>query len=126
MRALSIYFIRHGLAAERGAAWPDDTKRPLIPRGVARLRKEAAALRALGIGFDAQLRTQCCDPGDDAEPFQQFAFVLGVGSDDAGDVADHLLHESPCLGRLGGLGGVIRHDETTISTERAAWRDSAI
>jgi phosphohistidine phosphatase len=55
MRALSIYFIRHGLAAERGAAWPDDTKRPLIPRGVARLRKEAAALRALGLGFDVIL-----------------------------------------------------------------------
>jgi phosphohistidine phosphatase len=55
MRTLSIYLVRHGLAAERGAAWPDDTKRPLVPQGVAGLRKEAKALRALSITFDAIL-----------------------------------------------------------------------
>jgi phosphohistidine phosphatase len=55
MRTLSIYLVRHGLAAERGAAWPDDTKRPLVPRGIARLRKEAVALKALGITFDTIL-----------------------------------------------------------------------
>jgi phosphohistidine phosphatase len=55
MRTLSIYLVRHGLVAERGEAWPDDTKRPLVPKGVARLRKEAQALRALSITFDAIL-----------------------------------------------------------------------
>src|SRR5918995_6884068 len=55
MRTLSIYLVRHGLAAERGEAWPDDTKRPLVPKGVARLRKEAQALRALSITFDTIL-----------------------------------------------------------------------
>jgi phosphohistidine phosphatase len=55
MRTLSIYLVRHGLAAERGPAWPDDTKRPLVPRGVARLRKEAQALRALSVVFDTIL-----------------------------------------------------------------------
>jgi phosphohistidine phosphatase SixA len=24
-----LYFVRHGLAEERGEAWPEDTKRPL-------------------------------------------------------------------------------------------------
>jgi phosphohistidine phosphatase len=55
MRTLSIYLVRHGLAAERGSAWPDDTKRPLVPRGIARLRKEAVALKALAVTFDTIL-----------------------------------------------------------------------
>jgi len=55
MRTLSLYLVRHGLAAERGAEWPDDGKRPLVPRGVARLRKEAAALKTLDVTFDVIL-----------------------------------------------------------------------
>ena len=55
MPTLSIYLVRHGLAAERGAAWPDDGKRPLVPRGVERLREETAALKAMAITFDAIL-----------------------------------------------------------------------
>jgi phosphohistidine phosphatase len=55
MRTLSLYLVRHGLAAERGAAWPDDTKRPLVPRGIQRLRKEAAALKVLATTFDTIL-----------------------------------------------------------------------
>lgn len=50
-----LYLIRHGLAAERGDAWPDDTKRPLTQKGIARLRREARALRALGVSFDVVL-----------------------------------------------------------------------
>jgi phosphohistidine phosphatase len=55
MPNFSVYLVRHGLAAERGSAWPDDSKRPLVPRGIARLRKEAAALKALAITFDTIL-----------------------------------------------------------------------
>jgi phosphohistidine phosphatase len=55
MRTLSLYLVRHGLAAERGAAWPADTKRPLVPRGIQRLRKEAAALKVLATTFDTIL-----------------------------------------------------------------------
>jgi phosphohistidine phosphatase len=50
-----LYLIRHGLAEERGPAWPDDTRRPLTDRGMARLRKEARALDAMGVVFDAVL-----------------------------------------------------------------------
>ena len=52
MATLQLYLIRHGVAAERGEDYPDDSKRPLTNSGINRLRKEAKALDALEIGFD--------------------------------------------------------------------------
>ena len=52
MAMLEVYLIRHGVAEERGKDWPDDSKRPLTPEGIARLRKEARGLNRLGLGFD--------------------------------------------------------------------------
>jgi phosphohistidine phosphatase len=52
MATLELYLIRHGLAAERGDEYPDDSKRPLTSDGIASLRKEAKALDGLDIGFD--------------------------------------------------------------------------
>jgi phosphohistidine phosphatase len=49
---LEVYLIRHGLAAERGKDWPDDSKRPLTPEGLVSLRKEARALNKLEVTFD--------------------------------------------------------------------------
>jgi len=49
---LELYLIRHGVAAERGEEFPDDSKRPLTNAGISRLRKEAKALDALGVAFD--------------------------------------------------------------------------
>jgi phosphohistidine phosphatase len=46
-----LYLIRHGIAEERGEAWPDDAKRPLTDRGIARLKKEARGLAQLGVTF---------------------------------------------------------------------------
>lgn len=50
-----LYLIRHGLAAERGENYPDDTKRPLTSRGIQKLRREAKALNALDVSFDVIL-----------------------------------------------------------------------
>ncbi len=50
-----LYLIRHGVAAERGDAYPDDTKRPLTSAGMQKLRKEAKALLALDVTFDVIL-----------------------------------------------------------------------
>jgi phosphohistidine phosphatase len=47
-----IYLIRHGLAEERGDAWPDDAKRPLTGEGKSALRKIARGLARRGVGFD--------------------------------------------------------------------------
>ena len=52
MAMLEVYLIRHGLAAERGKDWPDDSKRPLTPEGLVSLRKEARALNKLEVTFD--------------------------------------------------------------------------
>jgi phosphohistidine phosphatase len=50
-----LYLIRHGLAAERGENYPDDTKRPLTTRGIQRLKRESKALLALDVTFDVIL-----------------------------------------------------------------------
>jgi phosphohistidine phosphatase len=52
MATLELYLIRHGLAADRGKEYPDDSKRPLTNEGITRLRKEAKALDALGVAFE--------------------------------------------------------------------------
>jgi len=52
MAMLELYLIRHGVAAERGKEWPDDSKRPLTPDGIARLRRIARGLNALEVTFD--------------------------------------------------------------------------
>jgi phosphohistidine phosphatase len=50
-----LYIIRHGLAEERGEAWPDDNKRPLTPDGVSRMRKAARGLARIGVTIDIVL-----------------------------------------------------------------------
>jgi phosphohistidine phosphatase len=50
-----LYLIRHGIAAERGPQYPDDTKRPLTTQGIARLRREADGLVQLDVQFDVVL-----------------------------------------------------------------------
>jgi phosphohistidine phosphatase len=50
-----LYLIRHGVAEERGEAWPDDTARPLSDRGISRLEKSARGLAELGVAFDVVL-----------------------------------------------------------------------
>lgn len=50
-----LYLIRHGLAEDRGDAWPDDAKRPLTEEGMSRLRKTARGLARLGVSIDVIL-----------------------------------------------------------------------
>ena len=50
-----LYFIRHGLAEERGDAWPDDSKRPLTDEGMSRIRKAARALARIGVTIEVVL-----------------------------------------------------------------------
>lgn len=52
MPMLELYLIRHGIAAERGPEYPDDSKRPLTTKGMAALRRQAKALDRLGIAVD--------------------------------------------------------------------------
>ena len=50
-----LYLIRHGIAEDRGDAWPDDTKRPLTEGGMSRLRRSARSLARIGVSFDVVL-----------------------------------------------------------------------
>lgn len=50
-----LHLIRHGLAEERGDAWPDDAKRPLTEQGMSRLRRSGRALARLGTVVDVVL-----------------------------------------------------------------------
>jgi phosphohistidine phosphatase len=52
LRDLELYLVRHAVAAERGADWPDDTARPLTPDGAAKFRKVARGLAAFGVEID--------------------------------------------------------------------------
>jgi phosphohistidine phosphatase len=47
-----LYLIRHGIAEQRGEAWPDDAKRPLTEDGMSTLRKAARALERIGVVLD--------------------------------------------------------------------------
>ena len=47
-----LYLIRHGVAAERGLAWPDDATRPLTEEGIGRMKKAAKGLKRLDVRLD--------------------------------------------------------------------------
>jgi len=47
-----LYLIRHAIAAERGEDWPDDDKRPLTERGIARFKESVAGLKELDVVVD--------------------------------------------------------------------------
>lgn len=49
---VTIYLVRHALAAERGADYPDDSRRPLTPKGIERFREGVAGLVAAGVEID--------------------------------------------------------------------------
>jgi phosphohistidine phosphatase len=42
-----LYLIRHAIAGDRGAEWPDDTKRPLTSKGISRMRDVVSGLASL-------------------------------------------------------------------------------
>ena len=50
-----LYLVRHGLAEERGDAWPDDAKRPLTDEGISKMRKSVRGLARLGVSVDVVL-----------------------------------------------------------------------
>jgi phosphohistidine phosphatase len=47
-----LYILRHGIAGERGAAYPDDNLRPLTADGKKKLREIVAGLDKLGVELD--------------------------------------------------------------------------
>jgi phosphohistidine phosphatase len=52
MPPCELYIVRHAIAAERGDSWPDDSKRPLTEKGIARFREVVAGLTWLDVALD--------------------------------------------------------------------------
>ena len=50
-----LFLIRHGIAEERGDAWPDDAKRPLSEDGIERFQRSARGLARLDVWIDVVL-----------------------------------------------------------------------
>ena len=50
--AAELYLIRHGIAADRDDAWPDDDNRPLTAKGTRHLREIASGLTTIDVNFD--------------------------------------------------------------------------
>jgi phosphohistidine phosphatase len=50
--SLSLYLVRHAIAAERGEAYPDDNLRPLTPKGMAKFHKAVEGLARLDLSVD--------------------------------------------------------------------------
>lgn len=46
------YFLRHGLALDREDWQDDDSKRPLTPEGVEKMKRQAKTISALKLGLD--------------------------------------------------------------------------
>ena len=71
MATLELYLVRHGVAADRGDQYPDDSKRPLTSNGIAALKKEAKALANLGVDFDVIIASPLVRTRQTAEVFSQ-------------------------------------------------------
>ena len=95
---IELYLIRHGVAEERGEAWPDDTKRPLTGKGMARLRRTVSALEALDVRFDQVLTSPLVRTRQTAEIIAQAgkAPIAATSALAPGGTAAHVLEE---LGR---------------------------
>jgi phosphohistidine phosphatase len=52
MPPCELYVVRHAIAAERGADWPDDDQRPLTEKGIARFKDGLAGLTWLDVVLD--------------------------------------------------------------------------
>ena len=51
----SLYLVRHAIAEDRGDEWPDDTKRPLTHKGIAKMRQIVLGLDRMQLGIEMVL-----------------------------------------------------------------------
>jgi phosphohistidine phosphatase len=79
-KSRTLYLVRHAIAADRGDDWPDDAKRPLTHRGLARMRRVVHGLRALDVDVDVVLTSPLLRA-------RQTADVLAAGLKSTPDVA---------------------------------------
>ena len=65
---MELYFLRHGIAADRGAVRvADDSQRPLTDEGIKKLRSEAKGIKCLRLGLEAVYSSPYVRARDTAE-----------------------------------------------------------
>lgn len=65
---MELYFLRHGIAVERGTpGYKDDSERPLTPKGRRQLKKIATAMRRMELEFDIILSSPYARAKETAE-----------------------------------------------------------
>lgn len=82
---VELYLVRHGLAGERGPAFPDDRLRPLTAEGAARFRQAVRGLAALDVSLDLVLTSPLVRARQTAE-----LLVAGLPSHPRLEVVDAL------------------------------------
>ena len=74
---MEVYFIRHGIAAERGT-YADDEQRPLVEKGKVKTAKVAERLLATGLKFDLILSSPLVRAYQTAQILKQAGLSQGV------------------------------------------------
>ena len=65
---MELYFLRHGIAVERGTpGYKDDSARPLTPKGRRQLKKISIAMRRMELEFDLILSSPLARAKETAE-----------------------------------------------------------
>jgi phosphohistidine phosphatase len=80
-----LYLVRHAIAAERGANYPDDRERPLTSEGVARFKQSVEGLKQFDIKLDLVLTSPLVRAAHTAE-----LLVAGIGGKPRLDTLDAL------------------------------------
>lgn len=121
-RTVTLYLVRHAIAEPRGSAWPDDTKRPLTHRGMARMREAVSGLDAAGIEINVVLTSPLVRARQTAE-----ILARGLTSVPTVEVTNALLPGQPPARMAEALGGHARSKSVALVGhepglgELAAW-----
>jgi phosphohistidine phosphatase len=119
-RALSLYLVRHGIAAERGEAYPNDDLRPLTPDGMRKFRKAVRGLTGLDVSVDIVLTSPLLRARQTAEilakglgaakivdtdalrPGVRFDRLVRAVTESSGNAAIALVGHEPDIGQAAG------------------------
>ena len=84
-----LYLVRHARAAERGPAYPTDSKRPLIKKGHSQAEKLAAVFKTLDVNLDRLFSSPYVRAAQTAEPLsaclkrgRRVQYLEALASDD--------------------------------------------
>jgi phosphohistidine phosphatase len=80
-----LYLIRHAIAAERGANYPDDRERPLTDEGIARFKRVVDGLKEFDVKLELVLTSPLVRASHTAE-----LLVAGIGGKPRVEVLDAL------------------------------------